>query len=57
MFRCLNSLLNIKALVGDFNQEKALEGACSVIVKFLRTFVCSSSDSSGVDAVVGFNRL
>ena len=27
---------NVKALVGAFNQEKALEGAFSVIVKSLR---------------------
>ena len=30
---CLNSVLNVKALVGAFNQEKALEGAFSVIVQ------------------------
>ena len=30
---CLNSALNVKALVGAFNQEKALVGAFSVIVK------------------------
>ena len=30
---CLNSVLNVKALVGTFNQEKALVGAFSVIVK------------------------
>ena len=31
---CLNSfVLNVKALVGSFNQEKALVGAFSVIVK------------------------
>ena len=30
---CLNSVLNVKALVGAFNQEKALVGAFSVIVK------------------------
>ena len=29
----LNSVLNVKALVGAFNQEKALVGAVSVIVK------------------------
>ena len=29
----LNSVLNVKALVGTFNQEKALVGAFSVIVK------------------------
>ena len=28
---CLHSVLNVKALVGAFNQEKALEGAFSVI--------------------------
>ena len=27
---CLNSVLNVKALVCDFNQEKALFGAFSV---------------------------
>ena len=31
--KCLNSVLNVKALVGAFNQEKALVGAFSVIVK------------------------
>ena len=30
---CLNSVLNVKALVGTFNQEKALVGDFSVIVK------------------------
>ena len=30
---CLNSVLNVKALVGAFNHEKALVGAFSVIVK------------------------
>ena len=30
---CLNSVLNVKALVGAFNQEKALVGAFSMIVK------------------------
>ena len=30
---CLNSVLNVKALVCAFNQEKALVGAFSVIVK------------------------
>ena len=36
---CLNSILNVKALVGAFNQEKALVGAFSMIVKSSRTFV------------------
>ena len=31
---CLNSVLNMKAVVAAFNQEKALEGAFSVIVNF-----------------------
>ena len=31
--KCLNSVLNVKAVVGAFNQEKALLGAFSVIVK------------------------
>ena len=30
---CLNSVLNVEALVGTFNVEKALVGAFSVIVK------------------------
>ena len=29
--QCLNSVLNVKAVVGTFNQEKALVGAFSVI--------------------------
>ena len=33
---CLNSALNVKALVGAFNQEKALVGASSVIVQLHR---------------------
>ena len=33
MAKCHNSVLNVKALVGAFNQEKALVGAFSVIVK------------------------
>ena len=31
--QCLNSVLNVKALVGAYNQEKALVGAFSVIVQ------------------------
>ena len=31
--KCLNSVLNVKALVGTFNQEKALVGAFYVIVQ------------------------
>ena len=37
-----HSVLNVKALVGVFNQEKALVGAFSVIVKFSRRSVRSS---------------
>ena len=33
--KCLSSVLNVKALEGTFNQEKALVGAFSVIVKTL----------------------
>ena len=33
------NVLNVKALVGGFNQEKALAGAISVIVKSSRTSV------------------
>ena len=29
--KCLNSVLNVKALIGTFNQEKLLVGAFSVI--------------------------
>ena len=42
--QCLNSVLNVKALVGAFNQEKALVGAFSVIVK---TY-CKTDGSSAV---------
>ena len=31
--------LNVKALVGTFNQKKALVGAFSMILKYSRTFV------------------
>ena len=31
--QCLNSVLNVKALVDTFNQEKALKGAFFVIVQ------------------------
>ena len=31
--QCLNCVLNVKALVGAFNQEKALVGAFTFIVK------------------------
>ena len=32
-FKCLNSVSNVKALVGTFNQEMTLEGDFSLIVK------------------------
>ena len=35
LLRGLNSVLNVKALEGAFNQEEALEGAFSVIMKYL----------------------
>ena len=35
--KCLNIVLNVKALEGAFNQEKALVGAFFVIVKSSRT--------------------
>ena len=31
LFKCYNSVLNVKAVVAAFNQEKALVGAFSVI--------------------------
>ena len=36
--KCLDSVINVKALVGAFNQEKALVGAFSVIVKPMDRF-------------------
>ena len=38
-------MFNVKVLVGAYNQEKALEGPFSVIVKLQssRRFVCSST--------------
>ena len=43
---CLNSVLNVKAVVATFNQEKALVGAFSVItnlrMKLFEALVCSS---------------
>ena len=33
LWGCVNSILNVKALVGAFNQEKALVGAFSVVVE------------------------
>ena len=39
----LNSVLNVKAVVAAFNQEKALVGAFSVIVQLHRLIVCSTN--------------
>ena len=39
----LNSVLNVKAVVGTLNQEKALEGAFSMIVQLHRLIVCSTN--------------
>ena len=41
------SVLNVKALVGAFTQEKALVGAFSAFVKTLWTFVSSFSTDRG----------
>ena len=40
--KCLNSVLNVKALVGAFNQKKALVGVLSVIAQLRRLIVCST---------------
>ena len=55
---CLYKFLNVKALIGAFNQEKALVGAFSMIVKSLQTFVSSSSvgDTSLTRTVAGCPR-
>ena len=39
--QCLNSVLNVKALVGAFNQEKARVGAFSVITNLRMQFGCN----------------
>ena len=41
----------MKALVGTFNQEKALAETFSVIMKFSRTFVSSSTREAGPDSI------
>ena len=47
-----SSVLNVKMLVGAFNQEKALVGAFNVIAKLqsLRMFVSSSSEWTALTA-------
>ena len=49
---CLNSVLNVKALVGAFNQEKVPGGAFSVIVKTdcCLWIVCGTPDSCDAHA-------
>ena len=42
---CLNRVLNVKALVNAFNQENALVGATSVIVK-------TDSETDGLSAAL-----
>ena len=37
--KCLNSVLNVKAVVAAFNQEKALVGAFSVITNLWMDFL------------------
>ena len=49
---CLNSVLNVKALVGAFNQEKALVGAFSVIVKSSQNFVYPSIQAQILDGTI-----
>ena len=39
--QCLNSVLNVKAVVAAFNQEKALVGAFSVITNLRMEFGCN----------------
>ena len=41
--KCLNSFLNVKAVVGAFNQEKALVGAFYMIVQLHRLIVYSTT--------------
>ena len=41
--KCLNRFLNVKTLVGTFNQEKALVGAFPVIVQLHRLFGYSTT--------------
>ena len=45
-YSIVNSVLNVKVLVGTFNQEKALTGAFSLIVKLRRRFGASSSNET-----------
>ena len=44
---CLNSVLNVKAVVAAFNQEMALVAAFSVIVQLHRFIVYSTNIDTG----------
>ena len=44
-------VLNVKVLVGAFNQEEVLVGVFSMIVKTSRTFVSSSSQGNIDDGI------
>ena len=46
LVQCLNNVLNVKVLVGAFNQEKALVGAFSVIVQLHQLIVYSTTDNA-----------
>ena len=45
-FSHLLTVLNVKVLVGAFNQKKALEGAFSVIVKPMNRFTALNAESA-----------
>ena len=49
---CLNSVLNVKALVGALNQEKALVGDFSVIVKTDGSFTALVPACTGAAAAI-----
>ena len=58
---CLKCVLNVKALVGAFNQEKALVGAFSVIVQLhrlidLRHYHNATSSAPALDIWVASER-
>ena len=50
--QCLNSVLNVKGLVGALNQEKALVGAFSLIVQLRRLIVCSTNHDTPLGSVI-----
>ena len=49
LFHGLDSVLNVKAVVAAFNQEKVLVGAFSVIVQLYRLIVYSTNGEAGLD--------